>query len=138
MDSHDLYDLLTTSHTWASVGHVHLQLRAKFQEITGINFQRNPVVDFRLTWKQIPGLILQVSCKLVLLHKPISCLGTSVLFIMDFYRPHRVSMSLRPALHLLSSQLRIASIAKSHLPTLTYPLLQLTLKLLGGQPSCRR
>lgn len=59
---------------------------------------------------------------------------------MDFSRParDRVSMSIQPALHLLSHQLRIVSVGKEHLHELTYSLLQLTLKLLGKDTSCRK
>lgn len=53
------------------------------------------------------------------------------------YRPARISMSLRPVLHLLPSQLRVVSIPKDSLSSVTYPLLQVTLKLLGQSPSYR-
>ncbi|XP_019851162.1 PREDICTED: GATS-like protein 2 isoform X1 [Amphimedon queenslandica] len=54
------------------------------------------------------------------------------------FSPRRVSMSVRPALHLLPLELRIASIGKDDLPSFTYPLLQMTLGLLGQQSSCRQ
>lgn len=57
---------------------------------------------------------------------------------MAYNRPTRFSMSVRPVLHILNYELRLLSISKKNLPPLTYALLQLTLKLLGGQPSCRR
>ena len=57
---------------------------------------------------------------------------------MAYNRPTRFSMSVRPVLHILHYEVRLISISKKNLPPLTYALLQLTLKLLGQQPSCRR
>lgn len=53
-------------------------------------------------------------------------------------RPSRVSMSVQPTLHLLSYELQLASVSKDALPEVTHSLLQLTLRLLGKDSTCRR
>lgn len=56
---------------------------------------------------------------------------------MDVCRS-RVSMSSQPTLHLLFHQIKILSIDKPLLPTITHTLLGITLKLLDRDPLYRR